>query len=422
MKLRGNCFEVSSLRAGFSLSAIAAAFAMVPSALHALPANGTPAPPLHLTQLLQAPEAARATWPALRGKVVVLEFWATWCGPCVAAVSHLNRLARSLDPAKVLFLSIDDEDPKVVQTFLTKRKMEGWVGIDTTGAVFKRYGVTVRPTTIVVDPRGHIAQIAGPDTLNSADLLAVAAGKTVKLVSPPSAMVAAAVASSPAAPAVKPLFEISLSNAAPGEQTWMSTTSTGTDLHGADAEWLLTYAYNVSSDRLLFAAPKPDGRYDLHTEFGAADPAVTTPMLQAAVAAGLHFDIRRKTVTRSVYVLKATEAAQKLLTPTASTRGSETALNQGKLSLVNSAMADLASSLEDWTDTPVIDETGILTKFDAELQFSTKDLDALNSNLREHLGVELHREERPVEMIEINVPAPVPPRTVTISVGAPGTM
>ena len=44
----------------------------------ALPEPGTPAPPLHITQPLQAPPGASADWSALRGKAVVLEFWATW--------------------------------------------------------------------------------------------------------------------------------------------------------------------------------------------------------------------------------------------------------------------------------------------------------------------------------------------------------
>src|ERR1700744_6269930 len=60
--------------------------------------NGGPkigdAPPLlGATDLLQAPPGATFDATSLRGTVVVLEFWATWCGPCVAAIPHLNELA-----------------------------------------------------------------------------------------------------------------------------------------------------------------------------------------------------------------------------------------------------------------------------------------------------------------------------------------
>jgi thiol-disulfide isomerase/thioredoxin len=65
-----------------------AAILFASSSAWALPQSGTPAPPLQFTQLLQAPEGARADWDALRGKVVVLEFWATWCEVCVAEPPH----------------------------------------------------------------------------------------------------------------------------------------------------------------------------------------------------------------------------------------------------------------------------------------------------------------------------------------------
>src|SRR5271156_1919427 len=87
----------------------------------ALPAKGTPAPPLTTIKLLQAPTGARTDWNSLRGKVVVLEFWAPWCAPCIASLPHLNQLVEALDPARFQFISIDDEDPKVVQTFLAKK-------------------------------------------------------------------------------------------------------------------------------------------------------------------------------------------------------------------------------------------------------------------------------------------------------------
>ena len=55
-----------------------------------------PAPDLHFDAYLSAPPGAPNSLAELRGKVVVLEFWATWYAPCIRAIPHLNELSEKL--------------------------------------------------------------------------------------------------------------------------------------------------------------------------------------------------------------------------------------------------------------------------------------------------------------------------------------
>jgi uncharacterized protein (TIGR03435 family) len=373
----------------------------------ALPAKGSPAPPLEFTHLLQAPAGARTSWSALRGKVVVLEFWATTCEWCVVDLPHLNKLAASVDPAKFQFISVNDrEDPKVVQGFLDKRKMAGWVGIDRTGKVFIHYGVKLMPTTVIVDSKGRIVAATSPEDIDAADLMAVAAGKTVKF-KPVSDADVSPVAASPLA-TVRPLYEVSLSKASSNSRRdgTMSAGPGRMDMYRWNAETLLRGAYNyIPKDRLVLMNPLPTGLYNLHavwTSTGDNDSSLMTSFLQTAVALGLNLQVQSRIVTKNVYVLKATQTSKKLPTPTAVTNGSRLArYSNGKLQLINGSMDNLASALESAFEVPVVNETGIQGKFDEELDFPAKDANAARAALLKVLGLELVKENRPIVMLEV---------------------
>jgi uncharacterized protein (TIGR03435 family) len=374
----------------------------------ALPEPGTPAPPLQFTQLLQAPPGTKTDWESLRGKVVVLEFWETQCAPCIAEIPHLSKLIAELDPAKFQFISVDglpSENEEVVQKFLTKRKMPGWVGVDTSGSVFASYGVRMYPTTIIVDGQGRVVAVTRPEILTTSDLQAVADGKTVKFASMPVFDVDALRKSGAPTSDATSLFELSITKAPPDAPFGMSYGGGRIDINGMKAKELISFAYqNLPKDRFLPTCVFPEGLYNLHTacQNGEDNDNLIPPFLQIAIAYGLNLRIESKTVTQKAYVLKATEASKKLLTPTASTGGSMWMYSNGRLTLKNRSIDNLANSLEGGLEVPIVNETGIEGKFDVELEFPAKDVEAAKTALLKTLGLDLIEAERPIQMLEVS--------------------
>jgi len=78
-------------------------------------------PVLQVKQWLQAPKGFNGKWESLRGKVVIVEFWATWCSPCISAIPHLNGLAKEFRNQNVVFLAITDDDADRLKPFLAKQ-------------------------------------------------------------------------------------------------------------------------------------------------------------------------------------------------------------------------------------------------------------------------------------------------------------
>ncbi len=177
------------LVARLALAAIVTAFAAQSSVAGALAAAGAteaPAGFAFVTPPRAVPDMAFLTadgetsLAAYHGKVVVLNFWATWCAPCVREMPSLDRLQAMLggDDFAVVALSEDRGGMPLVVRFYEKYGLENLARyLDPLGRVAALLGVVGMPTTVVIDAEGReIGRIVGPAEWDSRAALALIRG------------------------------------------------------------------------------------------------------------------------------------------------------------------------------------------------------------------------------------------------------
>ncbi len=127
---------------------------------------GKPAPEIHVTDWIENVPADKD----LSDKYIVLEFWTTWCGPCLRAVPHLNALQEKFSREDLYFISMTDESRAKVDRTLKRVDFHSIVVSDQTERTHRAYGksngsLPSLPMTVLIDEKGMIRWIGWPDLL-----------------------------------------------------------------------------------------------------------------------------------------------------------------------------------------------------------------------------------------------------------------
>jgi thiol-disulfide isomerase/thioredoxin len=129
----------------------------------------------------------------LRGRVVLLDFWATWCGPCVKAIPHIQKVAEQFSDRPVTILGINRDQPgsiEKVRSFLAKKNITFRQAMSGTEQIGREYKVSGIPTTVLIDPRGviqsvHIGFGEGAEQRLASEIESVLEGKPIARASEP---------------------------------------------------------------------------------------------------------------------------------------------------------------------------------------------------------------------------------------------
>ena len=98
-----------------------------------------------------------ADFSEFTGRVVVIDCFATWCGPCVGEIPHLNEIVNNYDDSEVVVISVGSSSDSEIELSQFKKdyNMNWLVARDTVG-VFNKYGVQAIPTIVILDQTGNI--------------------------------------------------------------------------------------------------------------------------------------------------------------------------------------------------------------------------------------------------------------------------
>lgn len=100
------------------------------------------------------------TLESLKGKVVLLNFWATWCPPCREEIPSMMKLNQAMvgKPFQMVCVSVDEGGKQAVQDFFKNTGFSLPAYLDPTGQAAAAYGLTGVPETFIIDKQGLIAK------------------------------------------------------------------------------------------------------------------------------------------------------------------------------------------------------------------------------------------------------------------------
>ena len=109
---------------------------------------------------LQSNSGTTVALSQYKGKVVIVDFWASWCGSCAQSIPWLTNLQRRLGKDKLMVIAVNlDEDPRAADEFLKNAKSDLLVAYDPKGSSPEAFNIRAMPTSYLLDRNGKVVLI-----------------------------------------------------------------------------------------------------------------------------------------------------------------------------------------------------------------------------------------------------------------------
>lgn len=126
--------------------------------------NGQSLPPLQYVTLDKSVKTL--DWKKHKGEVFLIDFWATWCAPCIQSFPHTDSLINKVKGEKVKFISVTYEPANLVMKSLKTHPMQSEIGIDNDFAMFRKFNAWPIPNIVMINSKGVFAGRIHPNQLN----------------------------------------------------------------------------------------------------------------------------------------------------------------------------------------------------------------------------------------------------------------
>lgn len=334
-----------------------------------------------------------------KNRFLVLDFWATWCGPCITAMPHLQQLEQSFaHDSSIVFATITAESATTVQRFLKRKSLSLTKHplMDTTKQSWENFKIDAIPVTLIFSPEGNLLFRGNPKQITPELLTSIMQGESVVQSAEP--------ANVPEKPMQFPRYLFQLSDAdsllsAPEYSTSVTKTHFTFSGNGISIQDCFISLGNGSTLRL---ATNDSLRFNNRFACEARLEHALIPPIQVPVTGdtltdaffselATHFRFKAEWAWIKVQTLelKLTEDAIPELAETGSTYGKSSSYDENILSLINYSPRELILELEktDLLQFPVHTRIDSEKKYDFLIDITNET--TLESSLKTY-GLELH--------------------------------